>query len=74
VMLERMVPFYQAYIPLCCEGDRAREKAAFAALAQRNTFLVEDIINPREGESRMDAMRRLTAQVRRERGLPPMAI
>jgi hypothetical protein len=49
-------------------------KAALAALDARNTFAVEDIINPRQGESRIDALRRYTAEVRRERGLPPLDI
>ena len=44
-MLECMVPFYEMFIPLCSKGDPAKLKAALAALAQRNTFLVEDIIN-----------------------------
>jgi hypothetical protein len=70
-MLESMVAFYQTFIPVCCEGDPVKLKAAMAALDARNTMLVEDIINPRPGVSRMDAMRRLTARVRRERGLPP---
>jgi hypothetical protein len=63
-MLEQMVPFYQVYIPLMCEGDPAKLKAAWAALAQRNTFAVEDIINPRQGESRMDWIRRQMAKPR----------
>jgi hypothetical protein len=42
------------------------------ALKQRNTFLVEDIVNSNDGESRIDQMRRLTVKVRAERGLPPL--
>jgi hypothetical protein len=57
-MLECMVSFYETYIPLQCEGDPEKLKAAYEALAARNTFLVEDIINPRDGESRMDFIRR----------------
>jgi hypothetical protein len=72
-MLECMVPFYEMFIPLCCKGDPVKLKAAYAALAQRNTFLVEDIINPRPGVSRIEAMRRLMAKVRKARGLPPWA-
>ena len=59
VMLECMVPFYTQYIPLMCDGDPAKLKAALAALDAPNTCLVEDIINPRPGESRMDLIRRL---------------
>ena len=69
-MLECMVPFYTQYIPLMCDGDLAKLKAALAALDARNTCLVEDIINPREGVSRVEAMRCLTARVRKARGLP----
>jgi hypothetical protein len=72
VMLEQMVPFYETFIPIKCEGDPVKLKAALAALDARNTMLVEDIINPCLGESRIDAMRRYTAQVRRVRGLPPL--
>ena len=64
-MLENMVPFYQATIALECVGDPVKRKAALAALAQRNTFAVEDIINPRAGELRIDMVRRLAAEVRR---------
>jgi hypothetical protein len=71
-MLESMVPFYQSFIPVCCEGDPAKLKAAMEALAARNTMLVENIINPNDGESRIDMMRRITARARRERGLPPL--
>ena len=46
-MLERMVPFYEIYIPIKCAGDPVKLKAALEALEARNTFLVEDIINPR---------------------------
>jgi hypothetical protein len=74
VMLEQMVPFYETYLPIKCEGDPAKLKAALAALAARNTFALEDIINPCPGESRIDTMRRHTARVRRERGLPPLDI
>ena len=69
-MLECMVPFYEMFIPLMCEGDPAKLKAALEALEQRNTCLVEDIINPREGVSRVEAMRCLTARVRKS-ALPP---
>jgi hypothetical protein len=62
-MLETMVPFYQSFIPVCCKGDPVKLKAALEALDARNTFLVEDIANPREGESRMDMLRRLMAAV-----------
>ena len=63
-MLENMVPFYEATIALECAGDPVKRKAALAALAQRNTFLLEDIINPRAGESRMDWIRRQMAKPR----------
>jgi hypothetical protein len=39
-------------------------KAAWEALEQRNTFALEDIINPRDGESRMDFIRRHQAKAR----------
>jgi hypothetical protein len=71
-MLECMVAFYETYLPVKCEGDPVKLKAALAALDARNTFALEDIINPCPGESRIDAMRRHTAKVRRERGLPPL--
>jgi hypothetical protein len=64
-MLERMVPFYETYIPIKCANDPVKLKAALAALAQRNTFLLEDIINPRLGESRMDFIRRHQAARRK---------
>jgi hypothetical protein len=63
-MLECMVPFYETYIPLNCADDPVKLKAALEALEQRNTFLVEDIINPRQGESRMDFIRRHAAERR----------
>ena len=72
VMLPCVVPFYTDYIPFRCQGDPVKLKAALAALDARNTMLVEDIINPCLGESRIDTMRRCTARVRRERGLPPL--
>jgi hypothetical protein len=73
-MLECMVAFYKVYIPLKCKRNKVKLKAALAALDARNTFALEDIINPWEGESRIDTMRRHTAKVRRERGLPPLDI
>jgi hypothetical protein len=42
------------------------------ALAARNTFLVEDIINPRPGVSRMNHLRSIVAKVQAERGLPKL--
>ena len=56
------MPFYEAYIPLCCEGDPAKLKAAMKALADRNLFEVEDIINPLDRGSRMGWIRREQAK------------
>ena len=61
-MLDCMIPFYQQYIPLICAGDPEKLKAALAALEQRNTFQLEDILNPRAGKSRMDWIRRQMAK------------
>ena len=66
-MLEQMVPFYEAFIPAMCEGDPAKLAAAFEALAQRNTFAVEDIINPLASGSRMRWIRRCQAAAKQGR-------
>ena len=57
VMLECMVPFYEMFIPFKCAGDPGKLKAALEAIAQRNTFAVEDIINPLDSGSRMGWIR-----------------
>jgi hypothetical protein len=41
VMPENFVPFYTSYIPVKCEGYPDREKAALAALAERDQYLIE---------------------------------
>jgi hypothetical protein len=63
-MLETMVPFYEAYIPLMCEGDPVKLAAALEALKQRNTFLVEDIL---DGGSRIRMVERLQAKAQARR-------
>ena len=67
-MLDCMIPFYEVYIPVKCAGRPEALKAALEALEARNTFLLEDILNPRDGESRMDFIRRHQAKARRVAG------
>ena len=44
IMPENFVPYYESYIPVACEGYPDREKAALAALAERDLYLIERAI------------------------------
>jgi hypothetical protein len=62
ILPETMVPWYRDYIAFRLKDDPVKLKAAYAALEQRNQPLIEDIINPHPGESRMDVVRRAVAE------------
>jgi hypothetical protein len=45
VMPEKFVDFYVSFIPFKCAGFPEREKAAFAALEERDQYAVERAMN-----------------------------